>query len=472
MSNRTWETRSKFLRLTFQNYYQSNHANVDEPNKIHTREFAFEDWEYTWSCPKGTKKDDSGNVINYGCDRSGIAFNRYSSCPYCGSTDIMVTNWTRHIGFRTQKALLKELVDVAPHSVYHSAAFYNIPVARDKGWQGAELVFDIDADHLDSPCTREHDSWRCNGSSCLETGTGPPPNKGCPKCGGLSFITRNWLCDRCLEDAKRETIKVRDDFLIKDFGIDPEYIQLNFSGHRGYHLRVRDPRVFHLDSDGRTEIAHYIIGMGFRIAPAKETSPTDSHRVIIVSKNVPLPTKNNPQLDVPGWGNRVAEAIIDFIRNIDTYDGEERWVRLLRANKEAAIKGLMRNPPILSPKVKGIGDKFWQEIAVKSVESFGGEIDVPVTHDIGRVIRLIGSLNGKTGFSVKILTRDEIDQFDPFSDALAVTKGILKVRFDGVLPVPKIRIGDDTYGPFHKESVELPMEVAVFMLCKGVATIE
>jgi DNA primase small subunit len=122
--------------------------------------------------------------------------------------------------------------------------------------------------------------------------------------------------------------------------------------------------------------------------------------------------------------------------------------------------------------VKGVGDKFWQEIAIKAVESFGGEIDLPVTHDIGRVIRLIGSLNGKTGFSVKLLTRDEIDQFDPFSDALAVRNGNLKLRFESVLPVPKIRIGDDTYGPFHKESVELPMEVAVFMLCKGVATIE
>jgi hypothetical protein len=212
--------------------------------------------------------------------------------------------------------------------------------------------------------------------------------------------------------------------------------------------------------------------MGFRITPAKETSPTDRHRVIIVSKNVPLPTKNNPQLDVPGWGNRVAEAIIEFIRNIDSYDGTERWVRPLRENKESAIKGLLRNPPILSPKVQGVGDKFWQEIAVKSVGSFGGELDAPVTHDIGRVIRLIGSLNGKTGFSVEALTRDEIDSFDPFSDALVVTGGNLKVRFESALPVPQIRIGEETYGPFHKESVDLPMEVAVFMLCKGVATIE
>jgi DNA primase small subunit len=471
MSNRTRETRSKFLRLAFQNYYQSNQSEVDQPNKIHTREFAFEDWEYSWRCPRGTYEDESGNRIEYGCDRSGNSFNRLQSCPLCGSTEIKVTNWTRHIGFRTQKALLKNLVEVAPHSVYHSAAFYNIPVARDKGWQGAELIFDIDADHLNSPCSNEHDSWRCSNASCLETGMGASPSN-CPKCGGKNIVARKWLCDRCLEDAKRDTIKVYDEFLTQDFAIDPEYIQLNFSGHRGYHIRVSDPRVFHLDSDGRTEIAHYINGMGFKITQAKGTSAADRHRVIVVSKNVPLPTRSNPQLDVPGWGNRVAAAMVSFIRDIESYDGKERWVRLLTEHKEDAIKGLLRTPPILSPKVKGVGDKFWQEIAVKAVEAFGGEIDLPVTHDIGRVIRLIGSLNGKTGFSVKPLTRDEIAEFDPFSDALAITNGKLKVRFDSVLAIPKIRIGDNTYGPFHKESEELPMGVAIFMLCKGVATIE
>ncbi|MFW9846686.1 MAG: DNA primase small subunit domain-containing protein [Candidatus Thorarchaeota archaeon] len=475
MSNRTRETRSKFLRLTFQNYYLSNKDKVDEPHKIHTREFAIEDWEYTWRCPQRVEIDSSGNEQRIGCGSTGAAFSKPSSCPVCDSTEIQVTNWIRHIGFRTQEALLNELVENAPHSIYHSAAFYDIPVARlmsEKGWQGAELVFDIDADHLSSSCAIEHDSWRCNDPDCLESGKGPSPSTGCPKCGGLSFSSRKWLCDTCLEDAKKNTIKVHDEFLVNDFGIDPENIQLNYSGHRGYHLRVRDPRVFKLDSSARVEIVQYITGMGFRISPAKDDSPRDRHRVLIVSKGVPLPTEDQPQFDVPGWGNRVSEAIIEFIRNIDSYEGEERWVRPLRANKEAALKGLLRSPPILSARVKGIGDKFWQEIAIKAVEAFGGNIDVPVTHDIHRVIRLAGSLNGKTGFSVTPLTRDEMDNFDPFNDSLIAANGSMKVRFDGVLPVPQIRIANDTYGPFHKETVELPMSVAVFMLCKGVATIE
>ncbi len=476
MSNRVRETVSKFLQLTFHNYYRSNRERVDEPDRIHTREFAMEDWEFTWRCTERISKDTSGREVKTGCNNSGTTFQKVTACPVCGSNDVQVTNWKRHLGYRTQKTLLDDLVEFAPHSVYHSAAFYEIPVARhmgEKDWQGAELVFDIDADHLSTECTIDHDAWRCKNPDCRETGRGHPPDTGCPQCGGSSFSTRKWLCEKCLEEAKKNTLKVHDEFLVQDFGIDSENIQLNYSGHRGYHIRVRDPRVFKLDSSGRVEIVHYITGMGFRVAPAKDDSPQDRHRVIIVSKESPLPTRMKRELDVPGWGNRVAEAMIDFVRGIDKYQGDERWVKPLKANREAAIQGLLRNPPILSQSVKNVGNKSWQEIAVRAVEAHGGEIDVPVTHDIHRVIRLAGSLNGKTGFTATPLTREEMGDFDPFTDSLAMTKGSLEVRFlESPLPVPKIRIGSDTIGPFHDEKVELPMAAAIFMLCKGVATIE
>ncbi|NHJ13973.1 MAG: hypothetical protein EAX95_09865 [Candidatus Thorarchaeota archaeon] len=475
MSHRAEETRSKFLRLSFHEYYREHSDMIDEPDKIHTREFGIESWEYTWRCPERTETDDSGVRRKRGCGSQGTSFSRIVACPKCSSKGLQVTSWKRHVGFRTQKALLDELVTSAPHSVYHSAAFYSIPVARtmeEKEWQGAELVFDIDADHLSSPCSREHDTWKCSTSGCTESGMGNPPGEGCPKCGGTMFSIRKWLCEKCLDDAKQNTLKVYDKFLVEDFGLNPELIQLNYSGHRGYHIRVKDPRVFKLDSKARVEIVHYISGTGFRIVPAKGDSPQNRHRVIIVARDMPLPTKEMDQLDVPGWGNRVADAMVEFIRSIESYSGDERWVKPLRTHREEALKGLLRTPPVLSTAVKGVGEKSWQEIAQKAVESFGGEIDVPVTHDIHRVIRLIGSLNGKTGFAVSSLTRNEIDEFSPLRDSIAITEGTLKVVFpERGLMVPKIRIGDETYGPYHDETVELPMGAAVFMLCKGVAKI-
>ncbi|MPN32544.1 hypothetical protein SDC9_180023 [bioreactor metagenome] len=49
-----------------------------------------------------------------------------------------------------------------------------------------------------------------------------------------------------------------------------------------------------------------------------------------------------------------------------------------------------------------------------------GEVDEPVTADIKRLIRLPGSLHGKTGLRVVPLSRTELDDFDPLTDAVPV----------------------------------------------------
>jgi DNA primase small subunit len=88
------------------------------------------------------------------------------------------------------------------------------------------------------------------------------------------------------------------------------------------------------------------------------------------------------------------------------------------------------------------------------------------------VIRLIGSINGKTGFNVTPLTRDELDDFNPFADAIVFNEGELKVRvISGPIPIQKFRIDDTSYGPYLDEEIELPMAAAMFLLCKEVATI-
>ncbi len=394
-----------------------------------------------------------------GCGRSGRSYGRLSVCPDCGTEGLSTNNWTRHVAFRSGSSLIEGLVKNAPHSIYHSAAFYRVPTARmeDKEWMGAELVFDIDADHLDSSCIEDHDSWMCTNSECRERGTGSAPDI-CPQCGGTSFIARKWICDKCLEDAKKNTLKVYDEFLVDDFDVDPADIQLNYSGHRGYHIRVKDQKVFSLDSNARVEIVHYISGFGFqgkRAVTSRGTSETITGR------------------EVPGWGGKVADAMVEFIRSIDSFEGKYRWVSPLQKYKDEALHGLLLDVPILSARVKGVGLKSWQEIATLAADEYGGEIDVPVTHDIHRVIRLIGSLNGKTGFAVKELTREDMDGFDPFSDALAIRGNDLKIDVKGGdLGVPEFRVGEDSYGSLENGVVSLPIAAAVFLMCKGVAVIE
>ncbi|NHI89000.1 MAG: hypothetical protein EAX87_05710 [Candidatus Thorarchaeota archaeon] len=448
------------LRFMFHEYYKTNPDSIDVPENVHNREFGIQSWEYNWFCPKRKVRDESGRATIVGCGQSGTSFSPVKACPKCGSSDVQATTWRRHVGYLNKDELVRDLASVAPHSVYHSAAFYRVPVARnmsEKEWFGAELVFDIDADHLDLPCANDHDAWRCNNDSCHKTGTGIPPET-CPDCGGTSFSTRKWVCEKCLDEAKKHTVKLYDDFITNDFGFDPEFVQINYSGHRGYHVRVRDPKVYSLDSNGRIQIVHYIMGLGL-----------NTEKIIVSQGGVNRISDRSS----PGWPGKLADAIIEFVQNIDSYDGTERWVELLRKSKAAAVDGLRRNPPVLAKEVKGIGPKSWQEIGEKAAEFYGGEIDRPVTHDIHRVIRLIGSLNGKTGFLVSKLTRDGLDSFDPFHDAIAFDDGQMKVKFLARSPgVPRFRIGDETYGPYHGESVELPTAAATFALCKGVAIIE
>ena len=478
------------LRLLFHKYYSENPDSIDVPKQIHTREFAIQWWEHNWRCRKQTITDESGNKVYSGCGKSGKSFKPITECPNCGSKGVTITNWSRHGGYKSKEDLVRNLTKIAPHSVYHSAAFYGYPTAismSEKEWDGAELVFDIDADHLDLKCADDHDAWQCKNPGCRQTGKGKPPEI-CPKCGDIwycnnpdcyetgvgklpktcpkcksktsyklfGFHTRKWICKKCLNVAKNHTQKLYDEFLVDDLGFEPDKIQINYSGHRGYHIRVHDPKVYKLDSAARMEIVQYVMGLGFR---------GDKAIVSQGGSNV------IPPRDIPGWSGKLADAMVEFIQNIDTYTGREKWVSTLKEKKVIAIEMLQRPRPVLSGKVKGVGIKSWQEISEKAVELFGSEIDRPVTHDIHRVIRLIGSINGKTGFTVTELTRDGLDTFNPFNDAVVFNEGTLNVRFHKG-PAPAFIINDEKYGPFSGESAELPTAAAVFLLVKEVALLE
>ena len=51
-----------------------------------------------------------------------------------------------------------------------------------------------------------------------------------------------------------------DDFLQPEFGFKEQFLQVTFSGHRGFHLHYRDPSLFHLDSEARRELVSHIRG--------------------------------------------------------------------------------------------------------------------------------------------------------------------------------------------------------------------
>lgn len=57
----------------------------------------------------------------------------------------------RHIGFSSMEEMQEYIKSLVPAHAYYSTAFYQIPQAPtmgDKEWLGADLIFDLDADHI------------------------------------------------------------------------------------------------------------------------------------------------------------------------------------------------------------------------------------------------------------------------------------------------------------------------------------
>src|SRR2546422_1936100 len=99
------EATNKFLKAHFRRYYE--HTKPILPDRFGRREFGFMFWT------------------------AGIV--------------------QRHLGFSREDELKSFLASRVPAHVYYSSAYYEKPNAstmEEKGWLGADLVFDLDADHL------------------------------------------------------------------------------------------------------------------------------------------------------------------------------------------------------------------------------------------------------------------------------------------------------------------------------------
>ncbi|MFX1319598.1 MAG: DNA primase small subunit domain-containing protein [Promethearchaeota archaeon] len=400
-----------FLIKHFADYYRNPTTPFTPPRQFESREFAF-----------------------FWFDREGVF---------------------RHTNFVNPKELVEFISKEGPAHIFHSAAYYDIPDAPQmplKGWRGADLVFDIDADHFDLPCQQQHDSWSC--LDCDHRGHGNRPEQ-CPRCNSTRVKAFKWMCEECLSHAKAEAIKIIENFLIPDMGLSTKDIMVVFSGHRGYHIHSIAPELHTLGSQERREIVDYISGTGIEYR---------YHGFVEKSYGVP----KGPDSNSPGWEGKIAEGIQRLFRNpqqLGYIPGlRANQIRLLQDDAPAIYKQLTETPPrYITPK--GVGQKAWYTITQYVVESLAAVVDEPVTTDIHRLIRLPGSLHGKTGFLVKKLELSDLDNFDPFKDA-QVFSGTTTVH---VLNAPAFTLNGKHYPPMREIKKELPLSAAMLLLCKGVA---
>ena len=361
----------------------------------------------------------------------------------------------RHTSFARKEELLQFMIKQGPAHTFHSAAYYDEPDAPQmplKGWRGADLIFDIDADHFDLPCQQKHDTWEC--SDCGQRGPGRRPNQ-CPACSKTRCQELKWMCPECLGKAKEETIKIVENFLIPDMGLTRSEITIVFSGHRGYHIHSYVPELQQLGSQERREIVDYLAGTGLAL-----------HHLGFTDNSYGLP--KGPDTRIPGWERKIAQGLFALFQDpqqLKRIPGlRVNQARLLQENAPQIHQNLTATPPrYITPK--GVGQKTWQIVTQYVIETLGAIVDEPVTTDIHRLIRLPGSLNGKTGFLVKRLDAAAIETFDPFQDAQVFT-GTAKVT---VHDAPEFTVGGVQYPAMREIKKELPLSAAMLLLCKGVA---
>ena len=100
--------------------------------------------------------------------------------------------------------------------------------------------------------------------------------------------------------------------------------------------------------------------------------------------------------------------------------------------------------------------------------SLAGEVDEPVTADIKRLIRLPGSIHGKSGLRVTPITRDELSDFDPLQMAVPDTYTDDPVKITMRRPAELDMLGQH----FKLEGeTEVPEFAAVFLIGRKMADI-
>ena len=210
------EKTTAFLRRTYREHYFKHHDDVEVPTMIQNREFGY------------------------------IPFGK---------------GMIRHLSYKSSGELAADLVKQAPSSVFCSNGIYSNPVLPmdEKGWKGAELIFDIDASSIPTGCRTKHSFWTCR--TCGKIIRSAERPQRCTKCEGTNTTQLHWSCPECL-GASKEHVSRLVGFLTGDFGVSSANIKVYFSGNRGYHLHVEDDRFEAMEPSARAEIANYIKGSG------------------------------------------------------------------------------------------------------------------------------------------------------------------------------------------------------------------
>jgi DNA primase small subunit len=366
MSHQEQTKRIIFLKSIIREYY--SRKPLEEPGELHKREIALESLE-------------------------DGAYIRHLSFPYMH----LLYDFILH--------------KKTPTHLYYSSALYSTPDApkmEDKGWEGSELMFDVDADKLPG-CEKK--LWICPLSNMVSETT----IDTCPK--GENPIEYSWLSWGCILKAWRGVLNLID-ILREEFGFTN--IRVYFSGNRGFHVKVYDPEVLEYTREMRKAIADYVSCEGLnreKLFPIYRGQVLFAHREYGIRKRV---------LDMARTMNLVVKKVIG-------------------------------------------GKREFEAISVDSLKEVLSlicvDVDKAVTMDISRLSRFGNSLNMKAGLRVVWLDIDKNLEDLSFRD-FSPFKGELKVKS---LVTADIEVFDNKMTLKRGEVYKFEAHVGLYLILKKLA---
>ena len=337
----------------------------------------------------------------------------------------------RHVKFSTINEINNYLKKIAPAHSYHSVAYYEEPGNKlmvEKKWQGADLIFDLDADHL--------------------------PEMEEVKKGKITF-------SKLMDYIREQTFRLVHDVLLRDFGLNEKDLLITFSGGRGYHVHVRTPSVLSLPSGARRELSDYMTGKGLNLEniliDAGYTKEFAIRGKGIERKN--LGVKKLPHINAKGWSGIISRKINDILNEIKMQKKSGLNDKIKKINMEKTSINYKDNNENIFNALPKKYQKNLVRIAVKEAAIFPDE---PVTGDVHRLIRLPGSLHGGSGLKVTTMTSKELADFDPMKKAIAFGDKPVKIRSIVKHPVSMGNIAK----LMPETVVEVPEKAAIYFMAR------
>ncbi len=202
------------------------------------------------------------------------------------------TTYVRHLAFRSASDAVNYVAERGPRHFYYSSARYEQPGAPDmdaKGWISADVIFDIDADHI-------------------------------PYCENYTItvedkdldVKANFTDPVCIREAGLQALLLYD-VLVHELGFDRSRVRVEFSGNRGFHVIVEtgfNDEWGKADASVRRELVNYIKAIDLLDETLNPKPP-------VTRRRKPLPLEPSPS--DPGLRGRFArfKAIVSKLKRVE-----------------------------------------------------------------------------------------------------------------------------------------------------------